>query len=66
MAAHNNLQGSTDTQISYGQVAKFNVDACRKKLEDELEMSQELAQVRSSVGQVTTLLETLLDDAQNM
>ena len=66
MAAHNDLRGSTDTQISYRQVAKFKADASRKKLEDELEMSQELAQVRSSVGQVTTILETLLDDAQNM
>jgi len=63
MAAHNDLRGSTDTRISYGQLAGLNVDASRKKLHDELEMSQQLAQVRSSVGQVTTILETLLDDA---
>lgn len=62
MAAHNDLRGSTDSRISYGQVARFNVDASRKKLEDELETSQELAQVRSAVWQVTTILETLLDD----
>jgi len=64
MAAHKDLRESRDTRIPYGQAANFNINATRKKLEAELELSQELEQVRSSSWQVTTILETLLNDTQ--
>ncbi len=65
MAAHKELRESPETRIPYGQAAKFNIKATRKKLEEEIQIRQEMEQIKSSMLQVTTMMETWLNDVKS-
>ena len=65
MAAHKELRESPETRIPYGQAAKFNIKVTRQKLEEEIQIRQEMEQIKSSVSQVTAMMETWLNDVEN-
>jgi len=65
MAAHKELRESPETRIPYGQAAKFNIKMTRKKLEEEIQIRQEMEQIKSSMLQVTTMMETWLNDVKS-
>ena len=65
MAAHKELRESPETRIPYGQAAKFNIKMTQKKLEEEVQIRQEMEQIKSSVVQVTAMMETWLNDVES-
>ena len=65
MAAHKELWESPETQIPYGQIAKFNIKTTWKKLEEEIQIRQEMEQIKFSVSQVTAMMETWLNDVES-
>ena len=61
MAAHNELRGSQDTRIPYGQAVKFHNDANKRRLSQGRVITSELKSLKSKLRDLQHMLRTRLN-----